>query len=99
MLSHLSHVRLFETPWTMARQAPLPMVAMPSSRGSSQPRQGSNPFRLHWQVGGFFTTSATWELLEAKGKRVRERPQGEKREPGLSVLPGSAVSGTGCGTS
>ena len=25
MLSHLSHVRLFEAPWTVARQAPLPM--------------------------------------------------------------------------
>ena len=44
----LSPVRLFVTPWTVARQAPLSMgilqarilewVAMPSSRGSSQPR-------------------------------------------------------------
>ena len=44
----LSCVRLFATPWTVARQAPLSMailqarilewVAMPSSRGSSQPR-------------------------------------------------------------
>ena len=44
----LNHVRLFVTPWTVARQAPLFMgilqarilewVAMPSSRGSSQPR-------------------------------------------------------------
>ena len=40
----LTHVRLFATPWTVARQAPLSMefsrqedewVAMPSSRGSS----------------------------------------------------------------
>ena len=47
----LSHVRLFETPWTAVRQAPLSMgllqerilkwVAMPSSRGSSQPRDYS----------------------------------------------------------
>ena len=44
----LSHAQLFTTPWTAARQAPLSMgtlqarilewVAMPSSRGSSQPR-------------------------------------------------------------
>ena len=43
-----SHVQLFVTLWTVARQAPLSMgilqarllewVAMPSSRGSSQPR-------------------------------------------------------------
>ena len=43
-----SHIQLFVTPWTVARQAPLSMefsrprilewVAMPSSRGSSQPR-------------------------------------------------------------
>ena len=44
----LSHVRLFATPWTAAHQAPLSMgilqarilewIVMPSSRGSSQPR-------------------------------------------------------------
>ena len=44
----LSLVRLFATPWTVARQTPLSMrilqagilewVAMPSFRGSSQPR-------------------------------------------------------------
>ena len=44
----LSHVRLFVTPWTVAHQALLSMgilqarilewVAMPSSRGSSDPR-------------------------------------------------------------
>ena len=47
VLSHC-HVRLFPTPWTVARQAPLSMgilqgrilkwVAMTASRGSSQPR-------------------------------------------------------------
>ena len=47
----LSNVRLFETPWTVAHQASLLMgilqarilewVAMPSSRGSSQPRDGT----------------------------------------------------------
>ena len=49
MLSHFSRVRLFVTPWTVARQAPLSMgwtflarirqwVTMPSSCGSSPPR-------------------------------------------------------------
>ena len=48
VLKLLSHVRLFVTPWTVALQASLSMgilqarilewVAMPSSRGSSQPR-------------------------------------------------------------
>ena len=48
VLSHCSHVRLFATPWTAVHQAPLSMgilqarilewVAMPTSKGSSQPR-------------------------------------------------------------
>ena len=60
VLSHFSHVQLFVTLWTMACQAPLSMgilqarilewVAMPSSRGSSQP-EGSNTYLWHWQVG------------------------------------------------
>ena len=37
MLSRFSRVRLFVTLWTIAHQALL-WVAMPSSRGSSQPR-------------------------------------------------------------
>ena len=47
MLSHLSHVQLFVTLWTVAHQAPsvhgilkartLEWVAMPTSRESSQP--------------------------------------------------------------
>ena len=56
------------TPWTVACQAPLSMgilqarilewVAMPSSRGSSQPRDRTTSPAL---AGGFFTTSTTWE--------------------------------------
>ena len=48
ILSCFHHVQLFVTPWTLAHQAPLSMgilqarilewVAMPSSRGSSWPR-------------------------------------------------------------
>ena len=59
----LSHVQLFVTQWTVARQAPLSVgilqarilewVAMPSSRGSSQ---HSNRTRVSCIVGGFFTS-------------------------------------------
>ena len=59
----LSHVQLFLTPWTVACQAPLSMgilqvrilewVVMPSSRGSSQPRNGT---RVCCFAGGLFTS-------------------------------------------
>ena len=55
-------VRLFETPWTVAHQAPLSTgflqarilewVAMLSSRGSSQPRDGAQVSLI---AGRFFT--------------------------------------------
>ena len=58
----LSRVQLFATPWTIACQAPLSMgnlpgrilewFAMPSSRGSSQSRDG---IQVSCIVGGFFT--------------------------------------------
>ena len=63
MLSHFSHVQLFATPWTVARQAPQSMgilqtrilewVAMPSSRGSSGLRNQTciSLCLLNWQVG------------------------------------------------
>ena len=60
------HVQLFETPWTVAHQAPLSMgilqarilewVAMPSSRGSSHPRDWTQVSHI---AGGFFTIWAT----------------------------------------
>jgi len=56
-------VQLYATPWTVARHAHLSMeiiqarilewVAMPSSRGSSQPR---NQTRVSCILGGFFTS-------------------------------------------
>ena len=66
-LSCFSRVWLCATPWTVIHQAPLSMgfsrqehcwVAMPSSRGSSRPRDW-NPCLLrllHWQAG-------SWEAL------------------------------------
>ena len=72
MLSHFSHVWLFVTPWSIIHQAPLSMgilqvrilewVAMPSSRGSSQPRDQTSACLLHPALAGrFFITSTTWE--------------------------------------
>ena len=64
----LGRVWLSETPWTVARQALLSMgilqasilewVAMPSSRGSSQPRDRT---QVSHMAGGFFTIWATRE--------------------------------------
>ena len=63
-----SHVWLFLTPWTIPSQAPLSMgilqvillewVAMPSSRGLSQPRDWT---QVSWIAGRFFTVWATGE--------------------------------------
>ena len=60
MLSHLSGVQLFASPWTVAHQATLSMefprqeewVAMPSSRGSSVPRDRTH---ISCIAGRYFT--------------------------------------------
>ena len=62
----LSCIQLFVTPWTVACQAPLSMgilqaripewVAMPSSRGSSQPRDQT---QVSCTAGRFFTSWVT----------------------------------------
>ena len=67
MLSH-SDVSDFVTSWIVACQTPLPMgilqarilewVAMPSSKGSSQPRDQT---QVSYIAGGFFTFWATRE--------------------------------------
>ena len=67
----LSCIQLFETPWTIAHQTPLSMgilqaralelVAMPSSRGSSQPRDQTQVSRI---AGRFFTIWATKEAYD-----------------------------------
>ena len=68
---HYIHAQLIVTPWTIVHQAPLSMgilqeivlewVAMPSSRGSSQPRDQTQVFHV---TGRFFTIWATWEAHE-----------------------------------
>ena len=63
----VSYVRLFTTLWTVAHQAPLSMefpgkntgvVAMPSSRGCSRPKDQTH---ISCTAGRFFTQWATWE--------------------------------------
>ena len=70
VLSHLSHVQLFATLWTVISRAPLPMgfsrqecwngLPLPSQR--NLPHPGIEPMSLTSPelAGGFFTTSATW---------------------------------------
>ena len=72
MLSH-SVVSNSVTPWTVAFQAPLSMgilqarilerVAMPSSRGSSQPRDQTQVSHI---AGSFFTAWATREAQNSQ---------------------------------
>ena len=71
MLSGFSHVRLFATPWTVARQAPLSMgfsrqeywSGLPCPPPGDLPDLGIEPVPLMSPelAGGFFTASATWE--------------------------------------
>ena len=74
ILSHFSCVRLCVTPWTVAHQAPLSMgfcrqeywSGLPFCPPGDLPDPGIEPTSLMSPslVGGFFTTSATWEAKE-----------------------------------
>ena len=71
MLSHFRHVQLFAILWTVACQAPLSMTFSRQEYWSGLhcpppgdlPNLGINPTSLMSSalVGGFFTTSTTWE--------------------------------------
>ena len=65
----LSRARLFATPWTAARRAPLSVGVsrqehsvgcLSSSRGSSRPRDRT---RISHMAGRFFATAANWAAL------------------------------------
>ena len=70
MLRHFSHVWLFATPWTIARQAPLAMGfsrqeywrRSSSSRGSSQPRDWTHISCSSCTVGRFFIVESLGKL-------------------------------------
>ena len=80
VLGCFSRVRLFATPWTAARQGPmstgilqariLERVAIPSSRGSSQPRDWT---QISCIAGGFFTHWATWVAQNQDDPRQIQR--------------------------
>ena len=84
----LSHVQLFETPWTVARQAPLPMGFSRQGCGSGLPRPppGGLPgpgiqaasFPFPALAGGFFTPSAIWEAPQCGGTHTNPFAQMEK---------------------
>ena len=57
----------------------LEWVAMPSSRGSSQPRDQIASLMSPAPVGDFFTTSATWKAPQI-AERERERQRERERE-------------------
>ena len=69
----LSHIRLFEAPWTVARQAPLSMkflrqedwsgLSFPTPGNLSDPGIEPKCLVSSALAGGFFTTSTTWEVL------------------------------------
>ena len=72
VLSHFSHVQLCVTQWTAAHQAPLLMgfsrqeywSGLPCPPPGDLPNPGIEPTSLKSPAlaGGFFTTSATWEV-------------------------------------
>ena len=75
VLNRFSCVRLFETPWTVALQAPLSMgfsrqeycCGLPCLPPEDFPKPGLKSASLIMSpalAGGFFTTSTTWEALK-----------------------------------
>ena len=67
----VSYVRLFETPWAVAHQAPLSLgfsqqeywsgLPFPTSGDLPDPRIEPVSLTSPALAGGFFTTSTTWE--------------------------------------
>ena len=93
----LSHVRLYDAmgcslPESVhgILQARIPeWVAMPSSRGSSQPRDWTHVSYISSLTGGFFTTRTTWEApggSDGKESACNARDLG--LIPGVGKSPG-----------
>ena len=79
VLSHFSRVQLFETTWTVARQAPLSMGFSRQEywSGLSCPPPGIKPtsLTLPTLAGCFFTTSAAWERLLVLNTKLKTRTE------------------------
>ena len=81
MLSCFSRVQLFVTPWTVACQAPLSMrfsrqecwsgLPFPSPGDLSDPGIKPASRMSPALAGGFFTTSATWEVLVLTSSSIK----------------------------
>ena len=90
----LSHVRLFVTPWTVARQAPLGLPRQEHWSGLPCPPPGDvldpgiGPVSLTSNVlaGGFFTSNAPWD---AHGPLLFSAPLIPVPHPAFSVLVAS----------
>ena len=87
VLSCFSHVRLFATLWTRARQAPLSMgfsrqgywIGLQCPPPGDLPDSGIEPMSPAL-AGGSFTTGATWEaltLVPVLTKRTKSQLQGQ----------------------
>ena len=84
----LSHVRLFATPWTVAHQDPLSMglsrqeywsgLSCPPPGDLPNPGMGPVSFMFPTLAGGFFTTSATWEV-DITTDRILQKVQTQRR--------------------
>ena len=94
MLSGFSHVQLCVTLWTIALQAPLSTgilqarilewVSMPSSRGSSQPRDGTH-VKFPALAGGLFTSSTTWKAYIWHCMYLNTQKYNTKNEPLITM--------------
>ena len=88
MLSHFSHVQLFATPWTVARQVPLSLGFSRQEHWSGLPCPPPgglpNPWVEHTSLtspalaGSLFTTNATWEA-QAPEKSDHDRRKDSER--------------------
>ena len=94
MLSCFSHVQFCVTLWTIALQAPLSTrilqarilewVSMPSSRGSSHPRERTH-IKFPALAGGLFTSSTTWKAYIRHCTYLNIQKYNTKNEPWITM--------------
>ena len=84
VLNHFTHLRRFVTPWTIACQTPLSIgfsrqeywSGLPCPPPGALPNPGTKASSLKSPAlaGGFFTTSATWEVRGWQKTKPRQTP-------------------------
>ena len=95
VLSHFSHVRLFVTPWTIARQASLSMgfsrqeywsgLPLPPPGHLSNPRIELASLSSPALAGRFFTTSTTWEALPAAAAYIMRNASMDESQARIKI--------------